>query len=115
MKIHLKKAIIHKGNELQTLDLDLDSLTGNDLIAAEDEIFNSKGNSLHGTDLSSVRPITIAAKALHMPVEILKQMCARDFARVVNEVRNFLFVSDSKEEQTDEAENQPEKSSDESQ
>ena len=108
MKIQLKKAITHKGNELTTLDLELDNLTGNDLIDVEDQILKT-GNPIQSTDFSRVYLITVAARALHMPVEILKQMCARDFARVVNEVRNFLTASDSDEE------NRPEESSGESQ
>ena len=107
MKIQLKKAITHKGNELTTLDLELDNLTGNDLIDVEDQILKT-GNPIQSTDFSRVYLITVAARALHMPVEILKQMCARDFARVVNEVRNFLTASDSDEE------NHPEESSGES-
>ncbi|MBR0278789.1 MAG: phage tail assembly protein, partial [Synergistaceae bacterium] len=97
MKIQLKKAITHKGNELTTLDLELDNLTGNDLIDVEDQILKT-GNPIQSTDFSRVYLITVAARALHMPVEILKQMCARDFAKVVNEVRNFLTASDSDEE-----------------
>ena len=108
MKIQLKKAITHKGNELTTLDLELDNLTGNDLIDVEDQILKT-GNPIQSTDFSRVYLITVAARALHMPVEILKQMCARDFARVVNEVRNFLTALDSDEE------NHPEESSGESQ
>ena len=108
MKIQLKKAITHKGNELTTLDLELDNLTGNDLIDVEDQILKT-GNPIQSTDFSRVYLITVAARALHMPVEILKQMCSRDFAKVVNEVRNFLTASDSDEE------NHPEESSGESQ
>lgn len=109
MKIQLKKAITHKGNEISTLDLELDTLTGNDLIDVEEQILKT-GNPIQSTDFSRVYLITVAARALHMPAEILKQMCARDFARVVNEVRNFLTLSDSEEE----AESQPDGSLDES-
>lgn len=111
MKIQLKKAIIHKGNEITTLDFDLDSLTGNDLIDVEEQILKT-GNPIQSTDFSRVYLITVAARALHMPVEVLRQMSARDFARVVNEVRNFLTLSESEEEETA---NLPEKSSGESQ
>ena len=109
MKIKLKKPIRHQGQEVSEIDLDLDALTGDDLIAVEDQIFKTGGNPLQNTDLSRVYHITVAARALHMPVETLRGMCARDFARVVNEVRNFLLVSDSE----DDSENYPEKSSDE--
>ena len=106
MKIHLKKAIIHKGNELQTLDIPLEDLTGNDLIDVEEQILKT-GNPIQSTDFSRVYLISVAARALHMPVEILKQMGAYDFARVVSEVRNFLTLSDSEEEATEETANPP--------
>ncbi|MBQ6983042.1 MAG: phage tail assembly protein [Synergistaceae bacterium] len=106
MKIHLKKAIIHKGNELHTLDIPLEDLTGNDLIDVEEQILKT-GNPIQSTDFSRVYLISVAARALHIPVEILKQMGAYDFARVVSEVRNFLTLSDSEEELTEETENPP--------
>lgn len=99
MKIQLKKAIMHKGNEITTLDMELDNLTGNDLIGVEDQISKTGNNPIQTTDFSRVYLIAVAARALHMPVEVLRQMSARDFARVVNEVRNFLVVSDSGDEE----------------
>ena len=106
MKVHLKTAIIHKGNELHTLDIPLEDLTGNDLIDVEEQILKT-GNPIQSTDFSRVYLISVAARALHMPVEILKQMSAYDFARVVSEVRNFLTLSDSEEELTEESANPP--------
>ncbi|MBR0151081.1 MAG: phage tail assembly protein [Synergistaceae bacterium] len=100
MKIELKKAITHKGSEITTLDLDLDSLTGNDLIEVEDQIMKT-GTPIQTTDFSRVYLISVAARTLHMPVEVLKFMGARDFARVVNEVRNFLLNSDSEATDTE--------------
>lgn len=97
MKIQLKKAITHKGNEITTLDLELENLTGNDLIDVEDQILKSGTNPVQVLDFSRVYAISIAARALHMPVEILKQMNAHDFSRVVTEVRNFLSASDSED------------------
>ncbi len=106
MKIHLKKAINFKGNEINTLDIPLEDLTGNDLIDVEEQILKT-GNPIQSTDFSRVYLISVAARALHMPVEILKQMGAYDFARVVSEVRNFLTLSDSEEELTEETANPP--------
>lgn len=112
MKIHLKKAIIFKGNEINTLDLDLDALTGDDLIAVETQVLQEKGtNALQTLSMSRVYAIRVAAKALHMPVEILRQMGARDFSKVVNEVQTFLAASDSEESKTEETENPPQESS----
>ena len=107
MKIHLKKAIIHKGNELQTLDLDLDALIGEDLIKSESEVLQDGGTPLQTLSFSRTYAIMVAAKALHMPVEILRQMGARDFSKVVNEVQTFLAASDSEKSKTEETQNPP--------
>ena len=107
MKIHLKKAINFKGNEINTLDLDLNALTGEDLIKAESEVLQGGGTPLQTLSFSRPYAITVAAKALHMPVEILRQMGARDFSKVVNEVQTFLAASDSEEDLTEETVNPP--------
>ena len=96
MKIKLKKAIMHKGEGLDVLDMPLEELTGNDLIEAEKQIVQS-GEAVVVTDFSRPYLIAIAARAAHLPVEALKFMDARDFTRVTTEVRNFLIVSDSEE------------------
>ena len=100
MKIQLKKAIRHKGQELYTLDIPLEDLTGNDLIEVEEQILKT-GNPMQTTDFSRVYLISVAARALHMPAEILRDMGAHDFARVITEVRNLLVVSDSDEDTTE--------------
>ena len=107
MKIQLKKAIRHKGQELYTLDIPLEDLTGNDLIEVEDSILRTEKNPLQTLDFSRVYAINVAARALHMPVEVLRQMNAHDFAKVVTEVRNFLADSDSGKDTT-ESESTPE-------
>ncbi|MBQ7544924.1 MAG: phage tail assembly protein [Synergistaceae bacterium] len=96
MKIKLKKAIKHKGQEIYTLDIPLEDLTGNDLIDVEKQLVQS-GEVPIVTDFNRVYLINIAAKAVHMPVEILKEASAKDFTRITNEVRNFLTLSDSDE------------------
>lgn len=96
MKIQLKKAIKHKGQEVYTLDIPLEDLTGNDLIEVEEQIIRT-GNFAAVTDLSRVYLISVAAKAAHMPVEVLRMMNAHDFSRVITEVRNFLIATDSEE------------------
>ena len=96
MKIQLKKAIMHKGQVLQELDVDLDRLTGNDLIDVEEQVLRT-GSPIQSTDFSRVYLIAVAARALKIPVEVLRMMTARDFNKVVTEVRNFLTLTDSDE------------------
>lgn len=96
MKIQLKKAIQHKGQDIHTLDVPLENLTGQDLIDVEEQILRS-GNPMQTTDFSRLYLISVASKAARIPVEILKQMTSHDFTRTVNAVRDFLIASDSEE------------------
>lgn len=104
MKINLTKAIKHKGEELHTLDIPLEDLTGNDLIEVEEQITQS-GKAVIVMDFSRSYLIAVAAKAAKIPVEALRMMNAHDFTRVTTEVRTFLLASGSEEEQN-EAEDQ---------
>ena len=97
MKIQLKKAIMHKGQELSELDVDLDRLTGNDLIDVEEQAMRTGNNAFSATDFSRVYLIAVAARAARIPVEVLRMMNAHDFNKVVTEVRNFLTLTDSDE------------------
>ena len=115
MKIKLNKSIKHKGQEIFTLDLPLEDLTGNDLIDVEKQLVQS-GEVPIVTDFNRVYLINVASKATHIPVEILKFASAKDFTRITNEVRNFLTLSDSDESEEEEIpEKLPETSSVESQ
>lgn len=96
MKIKLKRAVMHKGEELEVLDMPLEELTGNDLIEAEKQIIQS-GEAVVVTDFNRPYLIAIAARAAHIPVETLKFMDARDFTRIAGEVRNFLIAQDSED------------------
>ena len=100
MQIQLKKAIKHKGQDIFSLDIPLEDLTGNDLIEVEEQIIKT-GNFAAMTDFSRAYLIAVAAKAAHMPVEALRTMGAHDFSRVITEVRNFLMATDSEEMTTE--------------
>ena len=99
MKITLKKAIKHKGEDIKVLDIPIEDLTGNDLIEVEKQLTQS-GEVAVVTDFNRVYLINVAARAAHIPAEVLKFMNAKDFTRITNEVRNFLILSASDEEET---------------
>ncbi|MBR6901274.1 MAG: phage tail assembly protein [Synergistaceae bacterium] len=92
MKIKLKKAIKHKGQDIDVLDISLEDLTGNDLIEVEKQL---SGEVPIVTDFNRIYLINVAARAAHIPVDVLIFMSAKDFTRITNEVRNFLTLSDS--------------------
>ena len=89
MKIELNKPLIYKDNEINELDLDLENLTGRDLINAEEEL-KTKGINISAWEFSRTFLISIAAKACHINSEELKNLSASDFTKVINEVLSFL-------------------------
>lgn len=96
MKAELKRPVNYKDSQLTELDLDLDSLTGNDLIAIE-----SSYKSKHGTEglWGTTYTAYIAAKSAHLPVEVILNLHITDFFRVINIVWDFFGGAVSKESQ----------------
>ena len=93
MRITLSHPVKYRDSELDSLELDLDSLTGNDLIAVEDTLRASGQVNL----FSQAGFAAIAARTAHVPVEILKGLPAKDFLKIENAVANFLSDTDSTE------------------
>ena len=100
MKIKLKKAINFHGEELKELELNLEELTGNDLIEAEKNVMTSD-NIPMVTDFNKAYLIAVASRALKIPAEELRNINAKDFSSIISEVQRFLLGSDSSA--TDEA------------
>ena len=96
MIIKLRKAILINGEEVNILDLDLENITPQDIINAENDVIKAT-NMPVVLDFNRDFDITIAAKALSMPAEALKQMHVKDFNKIIAEVRNFLADTDSEE------------------
>ncbi len=91
MQITLSHPLSYKDKTLDSLDLDLDALTGNDIIAIEDTLRSSGNTSL----FSQAYFAAIAARSAHIPVEVLKGLPVKDFMKVTSEVINFLGSGDS--------------------
>ncbi|MBR2208900.1 MAG: phage tail assembly protein [Synergistaceae bacterium] len=101
MKIELKKAVTLGGKSVKEINLELEKLTGSDLIDAEKEVMISDNTPLV-MDFNRSFLITIAAKSAGMAVDALKSLNIRDFSKITGEVQRFLLGSGSSE--TDEAE-----------
>ena len=101
--IKLKKPYRHKGEDRYELNLDLDGLTGADIIKVETDLV-SQGKIVVTGDYSKLYLSRVAARAAKLPPEVLDQLCAPDFTKVTNEVQAFLLASGS----SDESEEQPE-------
>ena len=90
MKITLTKPLKYKDVELETLDLDLEGLTGQDLIDIEEEQRVS-GQTVNLYSQSYF--LAIASKALHIPSPVLKELPLKDFMKLTNSV--LLFLNDT--------------------
>lgn len=93
MRITLSHPVKYRDSELDSLELDLDSLTGNDLIAIEDSLRSTGQVNLFSQGYFAA----IAARSAHIPVEVLKGLPVKDFMKVTSEVINFLGNTDSTE------------------
>ena len=89
-EIKLSKPITYEDIEYTVLRLDLDGLTGNDLLKAEKE-FVLAGGRANVPELSKGYLSIVAAKASKVPTELIHALPARDFSRVTLAAQDFLF------------------------
>ncbi len=89
MDIKLSRPLKYKNTDLETLTLELDALTGRDLIDAEAAL-KAAGVNVPAWEYSREYLLAVAAKSLHIPAEVLKDLPAADFTRLINEVLSFL-------------------------
>ena len=100
MKIKLTRELSVRGEMLSELELDLDKLTGQDIIEVEKQIDSSgDGRALVLPEYSKLYLAAVAARALKIPREALNGLSARDFTRVTQAVQNFLIRTDSGSEE----------------
>ena len=93
MIITLTKPVPYKDTQLTELDIDLEALTGQDLIDAENSLRAlGQASGVYSQSYFAA----IAARALHIPVEVIMTLCAKDFMKVINSV--MLFLADTASE-----------------
>ncbi len=91
MKIKLKKTIEYKGTEYKELELDLDGLTGTQLIKAKNQLSTNTFTMDNITpQLSMEFQARVAAEAANVPYDVILALSAKDFVQVTNAVRDFL-------------------------
>jgi len=88
--IELKKPVENEGQTVETIHLDLEGLTGEDLIQAESE-YAVMGGVASVPELSKAYLMHVAARACGLPVETIRSLSARDVTQVTMEVQNFLL------------------------
>ena len=104
MKISLSKTFTHNGVNYNELDLNLENLTGQDLIDAEENLRRS-GIAVNGAaDFSRNYLLAVASRVLKFPREALMSLPAKDFTRIINETLIFLAGAALESETSESAE-----------
>lgn len=108
MKIDLIKPITIDGTKMEKIDLDLDGLTGEEIMKIDLEL-RTEGHSRGMDDVFNQNILLkIASKASGILTDDLKKLHAPDFIEVTFSVRNFLLGLSG---QTEEQKNSEESSS----
>lgn len=90
MKITLSKPYEFDGVTYNELEIDLDALTGRDVVAAKRE-WARQGNVAAVISIDLEFATFLAAKAARKPYEFFDALPAKDYCRVAQEVINFLI------------------------
>ncbi|TEB13362.1 phage tail assembly protein [Pelotomaculum propionicicum] len=90
--ITLSRPFTFEDKEYTEINLDLDSLTGRDLIDSEREAVVVVGpSSSPVVELSKPYSAALAAKAAKVPIEMILELPARDFTMITMTVQDFLL------------------------
>lgn len=79
-----------EGEEYTEIELDLNKLTGTDLIAAETEV-RMLGDQTITLEYSRLYLASVASKAIKKPIEFITKLPAKDFTEVTLRVQDFLL------------------------
>ena len=89
-KIKLRHPIEWDGKELTEVNLDLEKITGADLVDAERE-YLAIGGTPTSLPLSATYQMCIAAKGAGLDLEAVRAMKARDCSALLLRVQGFLL------------------------
>ena len=93
MALHeFAKPVTFEGKEYTGLDLDLERLTGKDLINIEAEM-TARGVTAIMPEISKGYQMLVAARAAKVPVELIEELPIKEASAITMKVVNFLFAS----------------------
>ena len=90
MEHKFSKPYSFDGDSFEKIDLDLDALTGDDMLTAERE-FTAAGGFGAMMETSKGYLAILAAKAAKVPAEFINGLPAKEFSKVTLAVQTFLF------------------------
>ncbi|GEB35309.1 phage tail assembly protein [Brevibacillus parabrevis] len=88
----LSRPFSFDGTEYTELSLDLDALTGEDMMSCERQLNATTNDVVYVKELSKLYLALVAAKAAKVPVEVIKKLPAKDFSKITMRVQNFLLA-----------------------
>lgn len=93
-KFTLKKPIEFEEETYNELELDFDSLTGDDILAAEGQYLAENG-SANGfmKETSKAYQVYVAARAAKVRPELIRALKAGDFTRLTVRTQSFLLIT----------------------
>lgn len=89
-KVVLSKPFVFEEKEYQEIVMDLEALTGRDLITAANTA-KTLGDPAPVAELSKAYLAAVAARAAKVPVDLIMSLPAKDFVAVTLTVQNFLL------------------------
>ncbi|WP_338826268.1 hypothetical protein MTBGP_09680 [Moorella thermoacetica] len=90
MEIKLQKPFVKDGKTIEKLTLNLEAITGNDLIKAE-KVARALGEEAVNPLFTQTGLAVVAAQTSGLTPDDILELSAPDFLLVVNTVYNFLF------------------------
>ncbi len=90
MEITLQKPFVKDGKTIEKLTLNLESLTGHDLVKAE-KVARTFGEEAANPLFTQTGLAVVAAQVSGFAVDDILELSAPDFLLVTNTVGNFLF------------------------
>lgn len=93
--VKLRKPITFDGKLIESISLDLDSLTGEDIEKAEVQFMTNNPSIAAQTPLKEMSKgflSIVAAKAAKKPLEFIKKLSAPDYSQVTTQVQVFLMT-----------------------
>lgn len=92
---NLVRPITFEGEEVTSLTLDFDGLTGHDLLTcARQAQTMSQNEVVFIRALSLSYQAVVAAKAAGVPVELIQSLKGKDFTQVTQHAQNFLIAQE---------------------
>ena len=89
--IKLVKPIQYDGEEIKELNLDFDSLTGQDLLDAEKEGLESNKKVAPVKEFDKCYLSIVAAKAAGVATDMMPLLGAKDFTKITVRAQDFLL------------------------